>query len=94
MTFGQNFVKFSLNLASGGASEACGATSWPLGGSKSEFLMNFGGSGVSFWSPGVTLGSSFSLLGPLFVALFCMHVFKYVFGSVFYRIVEAPDLQK
>ena len=78
------FDDFGQNLASGGASEACGATSWPLGGSKSKFLMNFGGSRVSFWSPGATLGSTFSLLGPLFVALFCMHVFKYVFGSVFY----------
>ena len=94
MILGHFFVKFCVNLASGGASEACGATSWPLGVSKSEFLMNFGGSRVSFWSPGATLGSSFSLLGRLFVALFCMHVFKCVLRSVFYWILEALDLQK
>ena len=84
LNFDRIFNDFRQILGRRGTSEASGATSWHPGGSKSEFLMNFGGSRVSFWSPGATLGSTFSLLGPLFVALFCMHVFKYVFGSVFY----------
>ena len=49
-------------LGRGGTSEACGATSWQPGGSKSDFLMNFGGSRLSFWSPGGTLGG---VMGPL-----------------------------
>ena len=62
MFFYEQFVNFCVNLASGCAFEACGATSWRLEGSKSEFLMNFGGSRASFWRPGGTLGG---VMGPL-----------------------------
>ena len=53
---------FHQILGRGGTSEASGATSWQPGGSKSDFLMNFGGSRASFWSPGGTLGG---VMGPL-----------------------------
>ena len=56
MIFDDIFDDFGQNLASGGASEACWAPSWDPGGSKTNFLMSFGGSRVSFWSPGGTLG--------------------------------------
>ena len=62
LNFDRIFDDFRQILAWGGTSEACGATSWHPGGSKSEILMNFGGSRVSFWSPGATLGTSVSVL--------------------------------
>ena len=94
LNFDRIFDDFRQILGRRGTSEASGATSWHLGGSKSEFLMNFGGSRVSFWSPWATLGTSVSILWPHFMTLFCMHVFKCVFGSVFYWILEALDPQK
>ena len=83
LNFDRIFKDFRQILDRRGTSEASGATSWHLGGSKSEFLMIFGGSRVSFWSPWATLGTSVLILWPHFMTLFCMQVFKCVFGSVF-----------
>ena len=94
LNFDRIFDDFRQILGRRGTSEASGATSWHLGGSKSEFLVIFGGSRVSFWSPWATLGTSVSILWPHFMTPFCMHVSKCAFGSVFYWILEALDPQK
>ena len=48
LIFDRIFDDFRQILSRGGTSEASGATSWHLGGSKSEFLMNFESSRDSF----------------------------------------------
>ena len=62
LNFHRIFDDFRQILGRGNTSEASGATSWHLGGSKSDFLVNFGSSRASFWSPGGTLGG---VMGPL-----------------------------
>ena len=62
LNFDSIFDDFRQILGRRGTSEASGATSWHLGGSKSDFLVNLGGSRASFWSPGGTLGG---VMGPL-----------------------------
>ena len=62
LNFDRIFDDFRQILGRRGTSEASGATSWHLGGSKSEFLVNFGGSRASFWRPGGSLGG---VMGPL-----------------------------
>ena len=51
--FDRIVVEFRQILSRGGTSEASGATSWHLGGSKSEFLMNFGGLMEASWQENI-----------------------------------------